>query len=159
MLAGPVENSPQSAVNVLFSGPGWEEVRDGTRRAPSAGGFPPIDETRWLVAYEGAGRRVSVDRTRLTALGNDVFRVWEKWEAEAPLQDSEGEWYDATLTRVDYDCRGLRMRMIEVTTYNGGRVIDTVEIAPARQEWDSAVPESIGERTMRAACPVLRARR
>lgn len=159
VLAPPTENSTQSAVNVLFSGPGWEAVRDRRPNGPSAGaggGFAPIDETRWLVAFQGAERRVSIDRTRVTAMGNDVYRVWERWEAAEPVQGSDGGWYDATLTRVDYDCRNLRTRMVEMTTYNGGRVVDTVEIAPARQTWDSAVPESVGETTLRTACPVLR---
>jgi hypothetical protein len=148
-------------VNVLFSGPGWEAVRD---REPSGrdaedGGFAPLDETRWLVAFQGADRRVSIDRTRVTPLGNDVFRVWERWEAAEPVQDDQGESYDATMTHVDYDCRGLRMRSLQITTYSGGRVIDTVEFAGAQRTWDSVVPESLGEITLRTACPVLRGRR
>jgi hypothetical protein len=158
--SGPRGQQTTWSLNVLYSGPGWEAVRDGTQGGGGApGGFAPLDESRWFVAFLGETRRVSIDRSQVTPLGNDVFRVWERWEAVEPVQDIQGGWYDATLTRVDYDCRGLRMRIIELITYSAGRVVGSVKAPPAQQTWDSIVPESIGEQTVRAACPVLRAAR
>jgi hypothetical protein len=157
MFSDAKPGSPQSTVSVLYNGPGWEAVRDaGPGGRGLATGFAPLDETRWVVGFLGAGRRVSIDRTRVTSQGNDVYHVWERWEAEEPVQDSDGEWYDATLTRSDYDCRGLRMRILEIHTYSRGTVVDTTRVPPGMQTWDSVVPESIGEQTLLAVCPVLR---
>ena len=157
MFSGPEPGRPQSTMSVLYNGPGWEAVRDaGPDGDGLAAGFAPLDETRWIVGFLGAGRRVSIDRTRVTAQGNDVYRVWERWEAEEPVQDEEGEWYDASLTQSDYDCRGLRMRILEIHTYSRGTVVATSRVPPGMQTWDSVVPESIGEQTLRAVCPVLR---
>lgn len=157
MFSDPEPGRPQSTVSVLYNGPGWEAVRDaGPDGQGPAGGLAPLDETRWIVGFQGAGRRVSIDRTRVTSQGNDVYRVWERWEAEEAVRDDEGEWYDASLTRADYDCRGLRMRILEIHTYSRGEVVDDTRIPPGMQSWDSVVPESIGEQTMLAVCPVLR---
>lgn len=35
-------------------------------------------------------------------------------------------------------------------------MVDDTRIPPGMQSWDSVVPESIGEQTMLAVCPVLR---
>lgn len=157
MFSDPGPGRPESTLSVLYNGPGWEAVRDaGPDGEGVATGFAPLDETRWIVGFEGSGRRVSIDRTRVTALGNDIYRVWERWEAEEPVQDSDGNWYDASLSRSDYDCRGLRMRVLEINTYSRGEVVDTARFPADNQEWDSVVPESIGEITMHAVCPVLR---
>lgn len=159
VVSGPVEWRAAWAVNVLHTGPGYASVRDADLDDDRAGGFAPLDASRWLIGYRGSDRRIAIDRTRVTPLGNDVYRVWERWESAEPLRDSQGEWYDSNLTQVDYDCRGTRTRVLEIVTYYRGRVLDSVDVPASRQAWESIVPESVGERTLRTVCPVLRALR
>lgn len=126
-------------------------LREGADGAAAAG--QELDD-RWVPAGEAEGFERFLDRTRISAQGDGVYRVWVRSIYAHPYTDDYGDTYDNVLSMMDYDCAGQRWRAVQIIQYLGGEVVWTSDDEPA--EWAAWVPDSVGETTGQVACRLAR---
>ena len=123
--------------------------RSGSSRQPTAS--TTSSEDRWVHAASSSTVEFAYDRTRITSLGNDIFRVWIRKTWQTPYTDSSGDTYNLVYSLQDFDCRLRRMRVVELTQYLDDRVVwSSSSSAPGA--WSTVIPESVGEEEVALLC-------
>ena len=97
---------------------------------------------------------VYVDSWRTQAAGENLFRVWMKWELPAPQVAPGGKEVDRWLTHTLIDCKGMRSQDLELTYYLGDALQTAVAIPEGQRTWLTPPPQTIGETTIIRACLV-----
>lgn len=115
-------------------------------------------EDRWVHAGSSSTVEFSYDRTRITPLSNDIFRVWIRKTWQTPFTDSSGDTYNLVYSLQDFDCRQRRIRVVELTQYLDDKVVwSSPSSVPGA--WSTVIPESVGEEEVSVLCGTVTRRR
>ena len=128
-------------------------VNGGAQRSSSGApsGSAGTGSDRWVKTAQSEGTGLFYDRTRISGLGNGMYRVWTLRVEGPPVTDSEGLTYDSAISMEEVDCRGTRTRIVELIQYMRGKVVYSSDWdEPAN--WSSLIPESVGERHFLSLC-------
>ena len=116
-----VTDSGASAVVALaYLGPGAQREHD--RRAGQPDPFPPLTN-EWIVLHRSGPRRMAVDTTAITALGDRVYRVRTRLDLAEPLREGRRS-FNGLVQEHDYDCARRRTRLHRMVMLHEGRVVD-----------------------------------
>jgi len=107
----------------------------GTTRASAQG------ETRWMEVFSDPARVVSIDTASVTALGDDVYRVWERSVSRTSSEV-------LVLARAEFDCRLRLTRAVAVVLPGFAPVQGSEEDS----EWTEIPPGSSFEAELRQVC-------
>lgn len=118
------------------------EVR-GSRQLRSDG--------RWHLVSTQTDRDSYLDTARIQSTQGDVV-VWMRTEYHEPQRLDSGGRYDVTLVQLRIDCTAERYQTrAHALRYEGG-VVDSGTLPQYEREWESVLPETIGETLMQEAC-------
>ena len=98
-------------------------------------------EARWVDVISIGDEVLSIDTATVTAVGDSVFRVWER---SVVLQTKEVR----VLARADFDCR-LRLTRVIAVVLPG---FAPVPASDEEREWTEIVPGSAREAQYRRVC-------
>lgn len=159
-VTAPADGEYWVAVSAYDQAPGGYHltVREtGTTAEPGTAPRERAElDDRWVPAGESDGFERFLDRTRITPRGAGVYRVWVRSLYAEPYTDDYGDTYDSVMSQMDYDCTGRRWRVVQLIQYLGDRLVWSSGDEPG--DWESWVPESVGESTGETACRLARAR-
>jgi hypothetical protein len=99
------------------------------------------DEARWVEVATTGEEVLSIDTATVTAVGDSVFRVWER----SVLPETKEV---RALARADFDCR-LRLTRVIAVVLPG---YAPVPASDEEREWTEIVPGSAREAQYRRLC-------
>ena len=99
------------------------------------------DEARWVEVVSIGDEVISIDTATVTAVGDSVYRVWER---SAVPKTKEVR----VLARADFDCR-LRLTRVIAVVLPG---FAPVPASDEEREWTEIVPGSVHEAQYRRVC-------
>jgi hypothetical protein len=117
---------------------------------------PAAVDGRWLGAAIAKDYSSEFDRTRITSSGNGTYFVWERATYGTPQTTGTGKSYDTFITQDEISCSDNRYRFISGVAYLKGEYAWSTS-GPASGEWQSTVPESVGEIEGHVICAYIKA--
>jgi hypothetical protein len=99
------------------------------------------DEARWVDVASIGDEMISIDTATVTAVGDSVFRVWERSIVPETKEVR-------VLARADFDCR-LRLTRVIAVVLPGFAPVPASE---EEREWTEIVPGSVHEAQYRRVC-------
>jgi hypothetical protein len=102
-------------------------------------------EARWMEVLSDPAEVISIDTATFTAVGDSVFRVWER--SVSPRTKAV-----QVLARADFDCR-LRLTRAVTVVLPG---YEPLTASDEEREWVEIVPGSTYEREWRQVCSTAR---
>jgi hypothetical protein len=112
------------------------------------------EEARWLWVGRTDKSFVEFDRTSITSSGYLTYLVWERSTYAKPYKDSDGETADSYMLQYELSCSDRRYRLRVATKYLKGALVSSSNWLG---EWDTTVPESIGETVTKTVCAYAKA--
>jgi hypothetical protein len=116
-------------------------LRSVAALALSASPLAAQAEARWMEVASDSAAVVSIDTQTVTAVGDSVYRVWER--TVSPQSKAV-----RVLARADFDCR-LRLTRAVTIVLPG---YQPVRASEDDQEWSEIVPGSADEAEWRQVC-------
>lgn len=133
------DSGASAVVALAYLGPGAQREHD--RRAGTPNPFPVLPNA-WITLHQSGPRRMSIDTTAITAVGERVYRVRVRFDLTQTLEVDRIR-FDAMVRDQDYDCARRRTRSRSLVLLLQGQPVDTI----GQARWDSAradTPESNG---------------
>ena len=112
------------------------------------------EEARWLWVGRTDKSFVEFDRTSIASSGYLTYLVWERSTYAKPYKDSDGETADSYMLQYELSCSDRRYRLRVATKYLKGALVSSSNWLG---EWDTTVPESIGETVTKTVCAYAKA--
>jgi hypothetical protein len=107
-----------------------------------------LDLSRWEVISHNEDGAEAFDTHRLDSRSGFI-RAWVRRDYREP-QRLEAVVYDYVLTQWDIDCEGGRLRNQRFLFYRDRSVVESW--TEPRPQWDSIIPDSLGERIAETIC-------
>lgn len=159
----PRSGGLDTALILSHQGPGWEaeyERRDEMDRARTAreraeGTRDTTGVGDYHQAFGGFRVLIRVDTVQYQRLGPQSYRArfLHNWMQTRHLPN--GLMYDASVTEVELDCRGVRTRLLRTIPLYDFRATPAVDVPEARRQWTAPAAGSPDEVAIRSACEVL----
>jgi serine protease Do len=123
----------------------------------SAASKPADVEARWLDAAVAGDSYSEFDRSRITTSGVGTYFVWQRTTyATVRTTPSTGKSFDVFITQNEISCSDNRYRFVSGVGYLKGKYAWSTS-GPASGEWESTVPESMGETEGHVICAYIKA--
>jgi hypothetical protein len=106
-------------------------------------------EGRWVSLGRIENGGSEFDRLSVTSAGYQTYLYWERETYDAPQKDKSGARFDVVMVQYELSCSEKRFRTRSATQYLKGKVVWS---STWLGEWDTAIPETVGEVTMTAVC-------
>lgn len=109
-------------------------------------------QNRWMVVHEGAIVE-EIDSTSIARMRDGIYRVWTRTRLPAPAPPHSRRM----LGRVEVNCATLQSRTIQARWLDqDDRFL--MEMPVDSLEWSESIPDSPGERLLRATCAFVSSR-
>jgi hypothetical protein len=109
------------------------------------------NDERWISVGSSETIAFSFDRTRISPLGDGIYRMWLRKTWATPFTDSSGDTYNLSYILQEVDCHQSRVRIVDLTQYLDEKVVYSLPTSDPGP-WNTMIPESIGEHEVQTFC-------